>query len=76
MLLGQTLRRHFFIENVVDTTDADRDRNVNVAGNDVVVADVENYRNASHRSKLRFHLTKRSRTLQTLLEKMFQNELI
>jgi len=61
-------------ENLDDLFDADHNRRYD--GDDVINdADAPSYRNASHLSRLRFLLRKRSRTLQNLLEKMFENEL-
>ncbi len=53
----------------------DADHNLQTVDIDKNFTETSLYRNASHKSKLRFHLTKRSRTLQGLLEKMFENEL-
>ena len=84
------LKHVFFLISPDDDTDdvLDADHNRRLHG-DIIVVDqttsnivddfsttsTTTYRNASHLTKLRFHLTKRSRTLQGLLEKMFENEL-
>ena len=62
-------------ENNVEILDADHVTMQIDPSDQELDEEVNNWKNISKKTTLRFHLKKRSKTVQGLLEKMFENEL-